>query len=58
MRKGYEPSLTYEQVTTVKTLKLESYLRDELGQWYEWLPGRPIDMLGGELAMEALRQVD
>ena len=58
MRQEYEPFLTYDKATTVNTFKLESYFREEFTKWYEWLPERPIDMLGGELAMEALRHVD
>src|SRR5260221_9180024 len=58
MRQEYEPFLIDEKATTVNTFKLESYLREELAKWYEWLPERPIDMIGGELAMEALRHVD
>ena len=58
MWQSYEPFLTHDKATTVNTFKLESYFREELTKWYEWLPERPIDMIGGELAMEALRHVD
>src|SRR5258708_12706895 len=58
MRQEYEPFLIDEKATTVNTFKLESYLREELAKWYEWLPERPIDMIGGEFAMEALRHFD
>jgi hypothetical protein len=58
MCQEYEPFLTDDKATTVNTFKLESYFRGELAKWYEWLPERPIDMIGGELAMEALRHVD
>ena len=58
MCQEYEPFLTHDKATTVNTFKLESYVREEFTKWYEWLPERPIDMIGGELAMEALRHVD
>ena len=58
MRQEYEPFLPKEKATTVNTYKLEHYLREELTKWYEWLPDTPINQIGGELAMEALRNVD
>ncbi len=59
MQQSYEPFLTSaEKAFTVNTSKLESHMREELTKWYEWLPERPIDMIGGELAMEAFRSVD
>ena len=59
MQQTYEPfTLSQEKATTVNTLKLESYILEEVEKWYEWFPERPIGMLGGEWAMEALRQGD
>ena len=58
MRQEYEPFLPKERATTVNTLKLEHFMREELTKWYEWLPDTPINQSGGELAMEAFRDVD
>ena len=58
MRQEYEPFLTWEKAKAVNTCKLEQYIREELTKWYQWLPDTPINNIGGELAMEALRGVD
>jgi hypothetical protein len=58
MRQEYEPFLPKERAITVNTFKIEHYLREELTTWYEWLPDSPINQIGGELAMEAFRDVD
>ena len=58
MQQTYEPFFPKEKATTVNTWKLEQYFREELTKWYEWLPDIPMSQIGGELAMEALQQVD
>ena len=58
MCQEYEPFLSKDKAATVNTFKLENYLREELTEWYEWLPDTPINQIGGELAMEAFADVD
>src|SRR5260221_11744617 len=53
MRKEYEQFLSKDKAATVNTYKFENYLREELTKWYEWLLDKPINKIGGELAMEA-----
>ena len=56
--KEYAPFLTKEQSVTVNTHALQAYFLDKLNQWYEWLPNTTINLLGGELALEAFQAVD
>ena len=58
MRKEYQPFLSKDKATTVNTYQVEHSLREELTKWYEWLPDTPINQIGGELAIEAFRDVD
>ncbi len=57
MFKEYKPFLTTQQALEVNIHALKTYFLDKLNQWVEWLPDTPINLLGGELAKEALQEV-
>ena len=58
MKREYKPFLTGEKAFQANAKMLESYLREELDKWYEWLPDTLINRIGGGLAVEMLDCVD
>jgi hypothetical protein len=56
--KDYRPFLSADQSGQVYSNTLKAYFLEKLQQWYEWLPETPINLIGGELALEAFQAVE
>jgi hypothetical protein len=59
LRKDYRMFLSSdEQISQVYCNTLQEYFLEKLNEWYEWLPNTPINLIGGELALEAFKAVE
>jgi hypothetical protein len=58
LKREYKPFLSKEQAFRANAHALEAHIREEIDQWYAWLPDTPIHRIGGGLAVEMLDCVD
>lgn len=56
--KDYRMFLSDEQSNQVYTNTVQEYFLEKLNQWYDWLPPTTINLIGGQLTLEAFKAVE
>ena len=54
----YRLFLSEEQRKALYSNSVKLYVLEKLKEWYDWLPNTTMNLIGGELALEAVKVVD